>query len=96
MRPGCLLTGKAGWLRRLPPHQPGLGLLQSPADHRRHAHTVDVLQAVEVLDAEGTGPGERDPHGLSLLGRRFDGLEHEVADRRIGTWNVVETVQFLG
>ena len=40
-----------------------LGLLQPAADHGRDGDAVDEGQPVEVLDAEGAGPGDCDPHG---------------------------------
>ena len=43
-----------------------LGLLQIAADQGHHFHTVDVLDAVQVFDAEGTGASQCN----------FDGFAH--------------------
>ena len=43
-----------------------LGLIQTTPDQRDDFHAVDVLDAVQVLDAEGTRASQRD----------FDGLAH--------------------
>jgi hypothetical protein len=42
-----------------------LRLGQLAADDGRDLHAVDVLQPVEVLDAEGAGAGECDADGLA-------------------------------
>jgi hypothetical protein len=67
-----------------------LGLLQAAADHGGDGDTVDVRQAVEVLDAERAGAGEGNPHVQSLLG--YAGVSTERSTRcptavlEPGTW----------
>ena len=66
------------------------------ADDGRDLDAVDAREGVEVLDAEGAGPGEGD---LACV-RRFlrgpiggGGPQHEVADRGVGRGHVVEAVE---
>ena len=49
----------------------GLGLLQHPSHQGNDLHAVDILDAVEMLDAERTGAGQRD----------LDGVTHEWSSR---------------
>ena len=75
-----------------------LGLLQPAADDGRDGDAVDQREGVQVLDAEGAGPGECDPHRSSSFRTRTcqdRAAGHEVPDRGVGPGDVVEAVQLL-
>src|SRR4029077_7749969 len=76
-----------------------LGPLQPAADHGRDGDAVDDREAVQVLGAEGAGPGECDPHGLALFlaggAGPVGGAQHDVPDGGVGSGDVVEAVQLL-
>ena len=81
-----------------------LGLLEPAADHRRDRHTLHRGKGVQVLDAEGSGTCECDPHGssrLPVVSGSWTSLgsgarpEDEVSDGCVGSWHVVEAVELL-
>ena len=66
-----------------------LGFFQVAADQRDDFHAVDVLDAVQVFDAEGTGAGQGDFDGFAHFKLI---LQNQVAHGRVGCGHMVETV----
>jgi hypothetical protein len=60
------------------------GLVELAADHRHHADARDVLDAVEVLDAERAGAGQRDVDRVVAHG--FSRMRWPTAVFDAGTW----------
>ena len=56
-----------------------LGLGQIAADERDDFHAVDVLDAVQVLDAEGAGAGQCDFDGLGAHSVQFSRIRWPTA-----------------